>query len=146
MKEKINTLWENLREVNNIKLLQSKYKSPINLDPDEYRIDDLGAIIKKSEYGNQTEFGWTIDHMFPLSKGGDDNIRNLQLLHWKNNELKGDDFPTFSWDTSINLDGDRITNDSKLRIRATFTGSFVDSLSDIYPNIMQYWVSPLEQV
>jgi hypothetical protein len=143
MTDKINTLWNELREVNRTTLVQSKFANPVNLDPNEYRLDDLGAIIKKSDYGTKTEFGWTVDHMFPLSKGGDDNIRNLQLLHWSNNEHKGDDFPTFSWDTTFNFKGDSVANISMPRPRFTFRGSFVESLSDIYPEIMRYWVSPV---
>jgi hypothetical protein len=144
MTDKIKTLWESLREVNDQTLLQSKFENKIKLDPNEYRLDDLGAIIKKSEQGQKNEFGWTIDHIFPLSKGGDSDIRNLQLLHWRNNELKADDFPTFSWDTTFNRDNDAIENISKPRPRLTFKGDFVKSLSDLYPTIMQYWVSPID--
>lgn len=31
----------------------------------------------------------TIDHITPLSKGGSDNLKNLQLAHQKCNNLKG---------------------------------------------------------
>jgi hypothetical protein len=70
MTDKPETLWESQREVGEVALLQSKFDSKIKLDPDEYRLDDLGAIIKKSEQGKNSEFGWTVDHIFPLSKGG----------------------------------------------------------------------------
>lgn len=146
MKDKLNTLWELLREVNDNTLLQSKFANAINLDPAEYRLDDLGAIIKKSEHGKQTEFGWTVDHIFPISKGGDDDIRNLQLLHWQNNELKGDSFPTFSWSTSFNPDNDSIENISKPRPMITFRETFIESLSDLYPTILNHRVSSFDSI
>ncbi len=130
MTEKLNTLWELTLTIE-------------SLNPDEYRVDDLGAIIKKSDYGKKTMFGWTIDHIFPLSKGGDDNIRNLQLLHWENNLLKGNDFPTYNWNTSRNRNSDTIENITIPRPKITFRASFVESLADLYPSILQYRVSPL---
>lgn len=139
-------LWESLRETKDFFPNPSKYDKVPVLDPNEYRLDDLGAIVKWSEYGNKTEFGWSIDHIYPISKGGDNNIKNLQILHWRNNELKADDFPTFGWDTSFKKESETISNISKLRPKLTFKASFVESLSDLYPNILQYKVSPLEAI
>ena len=33
--------------------------------------------------------GWNIDHITPQSKGGSDNIRNLQALQTHTNKSKG---------------------------------------------------------
>jgi len=29
-----------------------------------------------------SRFGATLDHVYPLSKGGDDSLENLKLAHW----------------------------------------------------------------
>lgn len=65
-------------------------------DPSMIRKDSCGALIVKSEYGNRnSKFGWEIDHAYPLSKGGDDDISNIRAMQWENNVAKGDDFPVY---------------------------------------------------
>lgn len=65
-------------------------------DTDKYRKDQCGALIYKASYGLQTEMGWQIDHIKPVSRGGTDHLNNLQPLHWENNQGKGDNWPTWS--------------------------------------------------
>jgi 5-methylcytosine-specific restriction endonuclease McrA len=55
--------------------------------------DSCGATIRKDDHGKTTEFGWEIDHFKPVSKGGADDLGNLQPLHWENNRHKGDAYP-----------------------------------------------------
>lgn len=78
IEEIIQEVWSNAKEV-------------LNEDPDEVRMDKCGARIWRKEYGNRnSEYGWEIDHIIPVSKGGTNEITNLQALHWENNAAKGD--------------------------------------------------------
>ena len=65
-----------------------------NYDKNKYRKDKCGAWMVRSMHGDATtqlSFGWEIDHIYPESLGGEDNIENLQPLQWENNRHKGDD-------------------------------------------------------
>ncbi len=64
------------------------------VDANTARRDRCGARIHKASYGQTTEYGWEIDHDKPVSKGGGDELGNLQPLHWENNRHKGDDWPS----------------------------------------------------
>lgn len=55
--------------------------------------DVAGAEIDKAAYGNRnSDYGWEVDHVIPISKGGTDDLSNLRPLHWQNNKAKGDEF------------------------------------------------------
>ena len=73
-------------------------------DPEVWRMDPCGAIIKKEDYGDrESEYGWEIDHVvsksFLLDKGADEDEigqeDNLRAMHWANNESKGTDYPEY---------------------------------------------------
>ncbi len=68
-------------------------KKGFGYDPDIIREDIYGMEIHLNDYGKQTEFGWQIDHIKPVAKGGSDHMKNLQPLHWKSNLKKGDKYP-----------------------------------------------------
>lgn len=54
------------------------------------RKDSQGNWIVWAEYGKQTEHGWEVDHIKPVSKGGTNALSNLQPLHWRANRAKAD--------------------------------------------------------
>jgi 5-methylcytosine-specific restriction endonuclease McrA len=61
-----------------------------------FRKDVCGASMSRSRYGQTVEWGWEIDHIVPVSKGGTDDLSNLQPLFWENNRHKSDDYPSWS--------------------------------------------------
>lgn len=64
-------------------------------NPSFVRKDACGAWIVRQQYGKMLPYGWQIDHIFPMSKGGNDDIINLRPLQWQNNKSKGDDYPNY---------------------------------------------------
>lgn len=60
-------------------------------DLNVWRKDKCGKFINYSQHGNRnSDYGWEIDHINPVSNGGGDELSNLQPLHWNNNARKGD--------------------------------------------------------
>lgn len=65
-------------------------------DPRWYRRDACGWWIARAEHGQTSKYGWEIDHVRPVAKGGSDHLSNLQPLHCENNRSKRDDWPNWS--------------------------------------------------
>jgi 5-methylcytosine-specific restriction endonuclease McrA len=64
-------------------------------DSNLYRQDVCGAVMYRYAHGDvEHKFGWEIDHIWPVSQGGNDEMSNLQPLYWENNRAKGDNPPT----------------------------------------------------
>jgi len=67
-------------------------------DPILWRKDICGNLMYFPSYGDvSSAYGWEIDHILPVSKGGGDRISNLQPLQWENNRKKGDTYPWYCW-------------------------------------------------
>ena len=74
-----------------IKQVWEKAIPQLNYNSCQIRKDTCGAGIVYGDYGNRdSEYGWEIDHIIPVSKCGTEDITNLQPLHWDNNVAKGD--------------------------------------------------------
>ncbi|MEW7292193.1 HNH endonuclease signature motif containing protein [Aquimarina sp. 2304DJ70-9] len=57
---------------------------------DTWRTDKCGKTMKWDDHGDRdSNYGWEIDHIDPVSNDGSDDIINLQPLHWENNLNKG---------------------------------------------------------
>lgn len=60
----------------------------------DYRADMCGKWMKWQDYGDtNSQYGWEIDHIKPVSRDGTDNLGNLQPLQWENNRDKSDQYP-----------------------------------------------------
>lgn len=81
--ENINSAWERATKVD-------------NFDANQFRKDACGAWIIRSHYGQRDSvYGWEVDHVYPQSMGGGDDIENLRAMQWENNMSKGDDYPDY---------------------------------------------------
>ena len=71
-------------------LVWEKAKPMRSKPPGQYRLDPYGHTIRRDSYGQKSATGWEIDHIKPKSKGGSDDIRNLQAMQWEANREKAD--------------------------------------------------------
>lgn len=62
-----------------------------NFSSEVWRWDKCGKVMNWPEHGNRnSDNGWEIDHINPVSNGGGDELSNLQPLTWGNNANKAD--------------------------------------------------------
>ncbi len=50
--------------------------------------DAFGVIVNYYEYQTKSDKSWTIDHIWPLSLEGSNDIRNCQVLAYSSNQKK----------------------------------------------------------
>ena len=67
-----------------------KAKTIRKKNPDVWRRDSAGNVIKQGSYGTHGEYGWDVHHIKPIAKGGSDVPSNLQALQWEENIKKSD--------------------------------------------------------
>lgn len=67
-----------------------KAKKVRGKDPDKVRQDPYGNRIRRDQFGQDTPQGWEIDHIKPQSRGGSDDLRNLQAMKTNKNRELGD--------------------------------------------------------
>ena len=97
-------------------------------DPDIIRKDSCGAWIIRSEYGNTLNiFGWEVDHVYPKSLGGDENILNLRPMQWENNKAKSNDYPTYN----VSVQSENSTN-IHVETQYTVNQELQDQLKELY--------------
>lgn len=65
-----------------------KAKTIRGKDPKKYRQDPYGNEIYYDSFGKKSDKGWEVDHIKPKSRGGSDNLRNLQALKTEVNRDK----------------------------------------------------------
>jgi len=128
LSKKKDEIWQKARSIEKKTFLNHDVQN----SNDEFRLDDLGAIIKYGDYGTESKYGWNIDHILPIAKGGTDDSINLQVLHWKNNKAKGDDFPTFKVAVCTRI-GNEFQNDEAPSIKPTLHDEVISALKAKYP-------------
>lgn len=90
-------------------------------DSTKYRKDLAGAWIVRDQYGEEGDFGWTIDHVYPESDGGDENIENLRPMQWQNNLSKSDNYPVYKTVIS-SKDKDNVDKEQTFTVNETLQG------------------------
>ena len=79
-----------------IKQTWEKGVSVEGYDNTKFRKDVCGAWMQRDKYETEEIHGWKINHIYPVSKGGTDDIVNLRPMHWENDRSKQDDYPSYS--------------------------------------------------
>lgn len=99
------------------------------LDPAVFRKDPCGAIISRTHFRQPAAmFAWDLDHIFPVSRGGDDREENLRPMHLLNIEAKGDSYPIYH--SAVTMD---LTSNKPFEQEYAVRKETQQLLSQIYP-------------
>jgi len=109
-----------------IQLVWEKATKVDGFDDSKYRKDASGAWIVRDKYRVEHNFGWEIDHIFPVSRGGDDNQKNLRAMHYLNNRSKADDYPRYK--VAVTSKGTRNEETSKFILINENTQKIIHSI------------------
>lgn len=59
-----------------------------DLDPEFFRLDEEGSVIRKTDFNNETSiYGWCFYHLQPVWEGGSDDLGNIKPLSVVNKML-----------------------------------------------------------
>lgn len=72
-----------------LRQIWNKGQNKPGYEPSKWRIDAYGNLIRFSDYGETSQYGWEVDHIVPVARGGSDHIGNLRPLHWEANRQRG---------------------------------------------------------
>ena len=75
-----------------IRKIWEKAKPTRGKNPDVWRKDEEGNVIRFGSYGAKGKYGWEIDHKKLKAKDGSGHLKNLRPLHWKENRKKRDKY------------------------------------------------------
>ncbi len=98
-------------------------------DYNKFRKDSCDAWIQKDKYGLEENLGWEIDHVYPSSKGGTDDLENLRPMHWQNNRSKADNYPSYQCAVKSNENKNVKSEESR-----TVNNALQETLKNIYKN------------
>ena len=88
-----------------IQQVWDKGKKVDGYDEDRYRKDACDAWMMREKHGEESLYGWQIDHVYPESEGGDEELVNLRPMQWENNQSKDNNYPDYT--AKVTSDGDK---------------------------------------
>lgn len=89
-----------------VKKIWEKAQVIENMDPDLYRLDHCGALIKKELLCAKRQplsMVWEIDLIKPKKQGGKEELSNMQALQWENKKAKAESF--LYWRSVVKANG-----------------------------------------